>query len=813
MSISDTLKAQKYASIAEIAAAQSKLYADKLESAPDYASQAATSASLAATSATQAESAALTSASAANSATSSALSAANSAEAAGEAAADAIQNYVDQSVRVPGSETINPVPESSSRANSVFLWDGASQPTGKLLSEFATLDGTGKIPVSMIPAIALTEPFVVSSQAAMLALNAQIGDIAKRTDLGYSFCLASAPPSTLSNWVQLTDDVLAQLGLSSGATMIGAVDDSSNPTTVQGALNLKTSIASLAASTGSTLIGATNNAGSTSTAQSVLNLKLEKTELSANDGDKYVGECPTIAILRATEPTYDKQRITLREHTAGTGKGGGQFRSVLSGASYTDNNGTVIKTVGGSAWIRVNADILNPLMFGAVPYTDASSPTAHTAIMAACNAAAGTVDLLGYTYRTSDEIYVNQTRPIHLRDGKIRPDNTIPNVFRVLNSSHRINGITIIGDGSPGNVNGGINVMSNSDGAIVENCRISNLGSLAIATASKKNIARNNYIDNVGYASTGNFRASIWMNEGEHNVMEGNVCQNCNWGIIMRNEIGVTQGYYNTMRNNIVIASSSAATDSQGISASAQLGLTTSGNIIRNFIDNSIDHQNCFGVNIVNNQITGNKDGVFIGDRSCGRIIISGNNITGCPTGIRYYNPSGTPFPSQTFSDVQITNNTILSSTFTGIWVNMAGGGTNYMTRVDGNIVDIGGAGGLGIVLDSVTTGSACNNQVRRANGHGIDVRTCDGLRITNNTVIDCGYGTTGTYNGINLGTCSRCNASDNYIIGTSMVYGIVLNGGSVNMSYTNHARGTTGATAVSIVGGSGNVEANNIKS
>jgi hypothetical protein len=71
--------------------------------------------------------------------------------------------------------------------------------------------------------------------------------------------------------------------------------------------------------------------------------------LASNDGEKLIGECPNIAVLRTIEPTYDKQRITLREHTDGTGKGGGQFRSVLSGAAYTDNNGTIIKTAGGAA--------------------------------------------------------------------------------------------------------------------------------------------------------------------------------------------------------------------------------------------------------------------------------------------------------------------------------------------------------------------------------------------------------------------------------------------------------------------------------
>ncbi|WP_316371179.1 tail fiber/spike domain-containing protein [Enterobacter cloacae] len=93
---------------------------------------------------------------------------------------------------------------------------------------------------------------------------------------------------------------------------------------------------------------------------------LLRKDLASADGEKLIGECQTIAALRLIEPSYDKQRITLREHTAGTGKGGGQFRSVLAGGSYTDNNGTIIKTAGGAAWLRINSDILNPLMFGAL---------------------------------------------------------------------------------------------------------------------------------------------------------------------------------------------------------------------------------------------------------------------------------------------------------------------------------------------------------------------------------------------------------------------------------------------------------------
>lgn len=810
MSISDTLKAQKYASIAEIAAAQSKLYADKLESAPDYAAQAAASANLAATSASQAESASLTAVSAANSATASAISASNSAEAAGEAAADAIQNYVDQSVRVPGSETVNPVPAAASRANAVFLWDGASQPTGKLLSEFVTLDGTGKIPVSMIPSIALTEPFVVSSQAEMLALNAQVGDIAKRTDLGYSFCLASSPPSTLANWVQLTDDVLAQLGLSSGATMVGAVDDSSNPTTVQGALNLKTSIASLAASTGATLIGATNNAGSTSTVQSVLNLKLEKTELAANDGEKFIGICPSIATLRLTEPTSNGQRITLREYTAGTGYGGGQFRAVMSASSYTDNNGTIIKTTSGNAWLRINSEVVNPLMFGAVPRIDNTTASCHTALQYAFNAAKGVVDGVGLTFNMGGEADINNASPILFKD--ITLNCTMPStdaypVIRVRNASHTVRNMSIIGNNIDGML--GINVESTANNSIVEGCSFTNLGSTAIYASASRVIARNNYTYNCGYAGTGNYRCSIWFNENEHAVMEGNTCLACTWGILTRATIGSTIGYYNTMRNNIVVSKAGTTSDCQGISASAQRGLTTSGNIVREFPNNGIDHQNCFNMTIIDNHITNCSDGVFIGDRSCGRIIISNNQMEGCNNGVRYYNPTNSvpDYQNQTFSDVQITNNIAYMSKSCGISVIMSGTtSANYLTRIDGNIVDGNGSTGQGIVLDTVTTGSACNNQVRRTAGHGINLTSCDGLRVTNNTMVDCGYGTTATYSGIMATTCARCDLTHNYAIGASMVYTVNVSGGGQNLVDFNISRSLSGATATNVTSSTGTI-------
>ena len=44
------------------------------------------------------------------------------------------------------------------------------------------LDSSGKIPENVLPSLAIGEPFEVASQSAMLALNAQPGDLAIRTD-------------------------------------------------------------------------------------------------------------------------------------------------------------------------------------------------------------------------------------------------------------------------------------------------------------------------------------------------------------------------------------------------------------------------------------------------------------------------------------------------------------------------------------------------------------------------------------------------------------------------------------------------------
>jgi hypothetical protein len=98
----------------------------------------------------------------------------------------------------------------------------------------ATLGADSKIPNNQLPALAITDTFVVASQAAMLALStAEKGDVAVRTDLNKSFILTADPYSTLANWQELltpTDTVLSVNGFT-GAVTLGASDVGAAPTT------------------------------------------------------------------------------------------------------------------------------------------------------------------------------------------------------------------------------------------------------------------------------------------------------------------------------------------------------------------------------------------------------------------------------------------------------------------------------------------------------------------------------------------------------------------------------------------------------
>lgn len=100
------------------------------------------------------------------------------------------------------------------------LGTAASKNIGVASGQVPLIGSDGKLDPTIMPAIAISDTFVVNSQTSMLALTAEIGDICVRTDLNKSFILKVAGASTLANWQELltpTDKVQSVNG------MIGAV--------------------------------------------------------------------------------------------------------------------------------------------------------------------------------------------------------------------------------------------------------------------------------------------------------------------------------------------------------------------------------------------------------------------------------------------------------------------------------------------------------------------------------------------------------------------------------------------------------------
>lgn len=91
---------------------------------------------------------------------------------------------------------------------------------------YAALDGAGLIPSANLPPLAISETFVVASEAEQLALDCQVGDVAIRSDLDQTFILGQSPASTLANWYLLGGTVtgVSSVNGETGNVLLDAAD-------------------------------------------------------------------------------------------------------------------------------------------------------------------------------------------------------------------------------------------------------------------------------------------------------------------------------------------------------------------------------------------------------------------------------------------------------------------------------------------------------------------------------------------------------------------------------------------------------------
>ena len=102
----------------------------------------------------------------------------------------------------------------------------ASKNVGTSSGNVPVLDSNGKLPTATIPAIAITDTLTASSEAEMLALSAQKGDMCIRTDTNAVYVLSADDPSVLANWLQInipSGGVISVNG-QTGAVVLGTDD-------------------------------------------------------------------------------------------------------------------------------------------------------------------------------------------------------------------------------------------------------------------------------------------------------------------------------------------------------------------------------------------------------------------------------------------------------------------------------------------------------------------------------------------------------------------------------------------------------------
>jgi hypothetical protein len=108
----------------------------------------------------------------------------------------------------------------------VLSWAGLAGDGSAITNLDASQLTAGTVPAARLPSIAITDVFAVASQAAMLALTAQRGDVAVRSDLNKSFVLATESPGTLADWKELLTptDAVQSVNGKVGAVVLTTTD-------------------------------------------------------------------------------------------------------------------------------------------------------------------------------------------------------------------------------------------------------------------------------------------------------------------------------------------------------------------------------------------------------------------------------------------------------------------------------------------------------------------------------------------------------------------------------------------------------------
>ncbi len=97
-----------------------------------------------------------------------------------------------------------------------ILGTASGKDVGTAIGQVPVIGEDGLIDARLIPSINVANSYPAANKAAMLALDAEVGDIAIRADDGKAYMLIIAPANVESNWKKLTADIVTASSLGLG---------------------------------------------------------------------------------------------------------------------------------------------------------------------------------------------------------------------------------------------------------------------------------------------------------------------------------------------------------------------------------------------------------------------------------------------------------------------------------------------------------------------------------------------------------------------------------------------------------------------
>ncbi len=214
------------------------------------------------------------------------------------------------------------------------LGAAAQRAVGVSVGNLVEIQSDGKILSSILPAIAITERFVVASQAAMLALTAERGDVAIRTDSSETYILGTDDPTQLGNWSLILSPTGA---VSSVNSRIGAVTIVTADVQELLAVTDLTTYASVSG-TGTVAIRSTITSPTTN-------------DVLTWSGTNWINQAPVSPYSKLVQSGTNGGTLTLRDSTASTGQ---TSLVVQNGPGAQDQDSVfIVKAHNGTPLFRV----------------------------------------------------------------------------------------------------------------------------------------------------------------------------------------------------------------------------------------------------------------------------------------------------------------------------------------------------------------------------------------------------------------------------------------------------------------------------